>query len=124
MKWPEHFPPGCPPDDARAAGGEVFRFVKNDPPKDEDFLSYWEMGRVGDRPCMRSGLSVYLDRGEAENARASVPGIRRQFPFIASAVLGATHGRMKPTPNGNARSHATWWVPAGVVPSRLGFKVG
>jgi hypothetical protein len=49
---------GCPPADAEDASGEVFRIAKNDPPTDEDFLSYHEMGITRGPEILRRGLSI------------------------------------------------------------------
>ena len=36
--YPEH----CPPAEAKPASGTVYRLVKHNPPRSEDFLSTWE----------------------------------------------------------------------------------
>lgn len=106
MAWPDHLPDGCPPEDAPAADGQVFRLVGEVPTAD-DFRSHFE--RDPDRRwsdlCLACGLSVHADVADAERTRQRFPALRSRA--IAQGSLDASLGVMKPT---GTRSHRTWWV--------------
>ncbi len=60
LRFPQWFPPDCPPPGASDAGGVVFRFATRNPVAAEDFLSHHELGLAPKaKPCSRAGLSVY-----------------------------------------------------------------
>lgn len=113
-RFPNNFPSGCPPTDARSASGEVFRVVKNIELGPGDFLSLLELGRKvdADRRCQAAGLSVYRDKRDAALCREKYPKLGRK---IAHGVLRAEHGQVKSTPAVGGTSHTTWWPYEGVV---------
>ena len=104
--FPAGWPPGCPPDDAVDAGGVAFRIVNNDPPAAGDFVTHWESGRMRQAPeCLRCGLSVFLEMGDALHQRRLLPKLGR---LTARGTLGADHGKTKLT-TGRQPTHTTWW---------------
>lgn len=124
MDWPKYFPDRCPPADAGTPDGIVYRFVRNNPPVDADFVSvHLERPNedFGDELCEACGLSVYTVREDALRAWKRVPGMRKRH--IAEGSLHGVQGRFKPTPRGNTPSHSTWWIPDGVNPPCVRFKV-
>ncbi len=125
-RWPNHFPPGCPPADAVSCSGVVFRLVAGEPLGPSDFLSWWDEGKAdgleGDKLSQSCGLSVTREVAELQRMRRKVPGFRGKL--VASGELMPRVGKMKPTPSGGLRSHCTWWVPLGIRPwSDVTFKM-
>lgn len=111
MRFPSTWPENCPPDDAREAGGVVFRLVKHDPPIAEDLATHGETNRLPKAPaCLRCGLSVFREVGDAVHQRLLLPKLG---DFIARADLKPEHGKTKLT-EGRQPTHTTWWVYEGV----------
>jgi len=109
--FPDDWPPGCPPADAQAAGGLVYRLVRTNPPTASDFLTHAELGKMPKAPaCLRVGLSVFRTRDHAVHQAQLFPFLGNQ---IASGELCAEHGKTKLTP-GKMPSHTTWWPYPGV----------
>lgn len=103
-------PESCPPPEARDVEGEVYRFVRNDPPAAADMRSWEDDGRnpgQGD-PCSRCGLSVLTRAEDIPIARKAIPFFRKLF--AAKATLKPEHGRICKT--GNHRWHHDLWVKA------------
>lgn len=117
--WSADFPPNCPPAQAVAPGGRIFRFVKSDPPADRDFLPYTQLypRRRFDDPCKARGLSVHRDLDAARRAQRLVPGFDKRY--IAVAEVDGSHGRILPTPATPGDGHNTWWPPVGLRLSPL-----
>lgn len=103
MGFPGDWPVGCPPADAVAAEGTVFRIAKTDPPGPDDFKSYRELGISRGDPCRCCGVSVYRLLSDAEHASRT---FRNMGKVIAKAVLQADDGMAKPT---GKPTHTTWW---------------
>lgn len=111
IRWPDHYPQGCPPADAQEGNGDVFRLVRTDPPANTDFVSkYIEIPRKvwGGHECQSRGLSVFRVMADAVRLRDEVAGMRNRK--IAKASI--TWGKIKLTTNEKKPdSHHTWWVP-------------
>jgi hypothetical protein len=109
MTFPTDWEGACPPADAAAGGGIVYRIVATKPPTDSDFLSFAEEGRQLRRPtpcpCMPYGLSVFPERADAVWMSRSLPRLGK---YIAKGTLGSAEGCCKLTP-GQRPSHTTWW---------------
>lgn len=121
--WPDHFPDGCPPDDAGPATGLVYRLVRNAAPAADDFRSHAEDQPErdwGDAHCKACGLSIFRDLTEAVKTTRRIPALRGSVP--ASAELDGGPGVILHTPSRAADSHHTWWLPDGESVQQL-FKV-
>jgi hypothetical protein len=121
--FPDHFPAGCPPQDAAPADGVVYRITKNNPPTPEDFLSFYEEGKQlrGNSPvaqCRSRGLSVYREIEDARHQLAALPALG---DHIAEGVLTEQHGVTKLTPT-KRPTHTTWWC-FDRINRHSGFKV-
>lgn len=109
--FPPDMPDLCPPADAQAAYGPVFRIVRRRPLAHQDFRTHAEMGKLPDAdPCLRRGLSVFPHvKGAIHQAHL--------FPKLGSLLACGTfqphHGVIKKTP-GKAPGHTTWWPYQGV----------
>lgn len=108
MKVSRLCPEGCPPADAGAALGKIFRFVQGSPPSHDDMLSWAKQGR---RPgegteCQRCALSVLVDENDIAKARKAVPLFRRRKVAVAEFVPG--QGVIRQT--GNNEWHHSLWV--------------
>lgn len=106
-EWPQHFPACCPPTDASATQGEVYRFVANDPVDPKDMVSYLEEGKAKGRDCQRAGLSTLVDLDHAREVQILLPTQRGKR--IARAMLSVEHGKIKQT---GQPGHYTLWVRA------------
>jgi hypothetical protein len=108
MSYREPLPEGCPPAAAEeiAAPREVFRLVRNSPPKLEDFRS-----QRAEKPnatfqvteCQSRGLSVFAERQDSERA-LKLPTLRGRL--ICRLRLEAGAGPIQQT---GRPSHHTWW---------------
>lgn len=101
-------PKNCPPPAAADVQGDVYRFVRNDPPAFHDMRSWEDEGRnpgQGD-PCSRCGLSVLTRPEDVHVARKAIPFFRRLH--VSRAVLRPEHGQICKT--GNHRWHYDLWV--------------
>jgi hypothetical protein len=114
--FPDYFPPDCPPDEAVECRGIVYRFVEVDPPAPGDFLNHYERGLAPmAEPCLRCGLSVFLN---VEVAVDRWKALRERFPgrkfgnHIAEGHLDPSHGKIVQT--GRDREHHTWWPYDGI----------
>lgn len=114
-RFPQWFPPDCPPPGASDAGGVVFRFATRNPVAAEDFLSHHELGLAPKaKPCSRASLSVYRT---ITSARRRLRQLRERFParfgpHIAEGSLAAEHGKI--IQEGADPDHHEWWAYEGV----------
>ena len=115
MKFRSHVPENCPPEDAEASSGQVYRMVKENP-SPEDFLSFRELkpGKAYPSECIASGLSVYTDAEGVRRLRSRVPRFRKMN--VAIGMLDENHGKMKNTPSNMHESHHTWWLTEKLEP--------
>ena len=110
--WPSHVPLHCPPSDAVAPDGSVFRLVATLPATAADMKSALEEGRfVKQDPCLRAALSCSRTPEYLNDLRGSVPRLKNQL--IAVASLDHTHGVIKQT---GPVGHHSLWLFAGVLP--------
>ena len=116
LKFPDGWPKDCPPNDAIDATGDVFRIVKNKPPNNDDMASHHESGKLPNaNPCLRCGLSVLQELGDAIHQRKLLPKLGK---LIAKCTLEAVNGKVKPT-SGAQPTHMTWWPYEGVARAQL-----
>jgi hypothetical protein len=125
-EWPEYFPAGCPPVNAVVPNGIYFRFVKNNPPTDEDFKPHiilFPARKFKDKASaahgvseifMASGLSLYQIEDHLQTALRRIPGLRVSF-IVRGQV---SQGKIRATPK-DGNSHHTWWVPLDCNPVPL-----
>jgi hypothetical protein len=101
-------PEECPPDDANAALGKIFRFVQGSPPCRDDMRSWAEQGRSPGHgsECQRCALSVLVDEDDVAKTRKAVPLFRKWN--VAVAEFAAGQGKIKQT--GNNKWHHSLWV--------------
>jgi hypothetical protein len=125
VNWPDHFPADCPPAEASAPSGVVFRLVRGSTPSPADFISYAELrgpANVTAKLCQACGLSVFPDAQSCERMKKRAPRLREYH--IAHGELRPEHGRLMATPSHNESEHMTWWVqPELANPERM-FAVG
>jgi hypothetical protein len=107
MTFPEGWPNDCPPAEAIDASGMIFRIVNREPPAPEDFVSHFEAGKLPKAPpCLRCGLSVFQELGDAIHQRRLLPKLGR---LIARGEVFAQHGKIK-LATGKQPTHTTWWA--------------
>ena len=126
LTWPDFYPADCPPAEAESASGTVYRLVKHDPARAEDFKSVFEENLRGVKEKQTVnlyGLSVHRDSQDSERLRERLKNRARKFKNrqIAEGSLNSTLGMIRHTPS-IEESHHTWWVPIGAEP-RLVFNV-
>ncbi|MGL4421102.1 MAG: hypothetical protein ACRCZF_10590 [Gemmataceae bacterium] len=116
MFFPKDWPIDCPPAATPDAAGNVYRIVRGNPVTPADFLSHHELGKLPQAdPCLRCGLSVFRDRGDAEYQQKLMPRLGSR---IAEALLEANHGKACLT-RGQQPTHTTWWPYEGIDRSAL-----
>ncbi|HEY9707457.1 MAG TPA: hypothetical protein V6D48_04575 [Oculatellaceae cyanobacterium] len=114
MKFRNHLPPNCPPEDAKEASGNVYMLVNDNTPKPEDFQSKREKHpdkppfEPNERECNACGLSVYTEISELLSTRSRHRGFRKMK--LALGKLTSDLGVIKPTPSLDSPSHNTFWV--------------
>lgn len=107
--WPLHYPDQCPPIDAAALSGQVFRFINKKNPTNYDFTSHYERDPDGiwHDQCQARGLSVYKSYEHCLLMRAAVPALRKKL--LAVATITGSVGVIANTPSRNCDGHYTWW---------------
>jgi hypothetical protein len=111
VKFPADWPSNCPPTDSQSASGYAYRIVKNDPVRDEDFCSQFELGLAKSADlCLRHALSVFADANHAAHRRKLSPRLGR---YIAEGLLTPQHGKIKHT-GGTRSTHTEWWPAEGI----------
>ncbi len=110
MSWSPLFPKGCPPRQANAPSGTVYRLVDRASPRAKDFLSHRQRKPEMEYAdmCEACGLSVYRSREDVERLRR-MTGLTRK-KRVAQATVDGAPGRMLATPRSDD-SHHTWWLP-------------
>lgn len=112
MKPSRFCPEDCPPDDAQAAVGRIFRFVRRSPPCRDDMRSWAEEGRSPGQgsECQRCALSVLVDEQDVAKARSLIPLFRKLS--VAVAEFTPDQGKIKQT--GNNEWHHSLWLSESV----------
>jgi hypothetical protein len=119
-EFPADWGSNCPPADAELAGGTVYRTTKQDPPAEEDFKTWFELGKVSPRSskpqiCRTRALSVFREIADARIHMEKYPW--ENYKFVAKADLTSTCGKTKPVPIPEMPTHTEFWCAEGV--SRL-----
>jgi hypothetical protein len=88
-RFTEKLPPSCPPDEAVLAAYEnVWRYVSNNPPSDEDFHSHAKLKKplpnIGITLCEWSSCSLFLSDN---NSYRLLPKPKKKFAFIAKLKI-------------------------------------
>lgn len=110
--WPTHLPLQCPPSDAVAPAGPIYRLVESFPATPDDMKSALELGTFkGKDQCLRASLSCSTGPEYLEDLRGSVPRLKNQK--IAVALLDHTHGVIKQT--GHEDHYSLWLLGAVLV---------
>lgn len=105
----------CPPAEATAVDGEVYRCCKSSPPSEADMQTHEESGRLPDAdPCLRRALSVFRSETDAQHQVR----LFRRWPrkFVAKAALSGEHGRSVLT-TGQQPTHTSWWPAESLDPA-------
>lgn len=112
--------PLCPPGDATAVEGVVYRVTRTSPSTIEDMKTHEEAGKMKGHPdkCGRCGLSVILDEEDLDLFHEKYPRIGN---YVAKATLAPEHGKIKVV-RGVVDSHSNVWFYEHIPPeSRLGL---
>jgi len=110
MKWPNHYPEQCPPAQAIAVSGKIFRFTGRATPKPRDFRSFYEISPSedwGSLACNARGLSVFSTKEDCVAAAEVCPALRKKCLCVAE--LPNTAGLLAETPSKNTQNHKTFW---------------
>jgi hypothetical protein len=101
-------PDKCPLPQVKGVNGDIYRFVRNDPPAHADMRSWADEGRnpgLGD-PCGRCALSVLARAEDVSKARKAIPFFRKLL--AAKATLMPEHGKC--CQSGSHAWHSSLWV--------------
>ena len=116
LTWPDFYPENCPPAEAEPASGTVYRLVKHDPARAEDFKSVFEenpRGAIKKKTVKIYGLSVHRDLSDSERLKKRSKKFKNRH--IAKGSLNPTLGMIQHTPS-IEESHHSWWIPFGTEP--------
>ena len=114
MQFPEYFPVGCPPCDAKTDSDKVlYRFCfKPDEITEMDFKSYYQLG-IPFKGIKGFGLSMLSSKNEAKEY-LKLPTTKK-FKGLCVGTSGED-GVWLETPSDNIYSHITWWLYKDVTP--------
>ena len=118
----------CPPEDAVPVNGNVYCWVWNDPPGQNDFvpaINRWKniYKYTPERKCQAYGLSVYRNIDALLKTKTPKDPLRaNRYAMPAIGELDYNYGVIKNTPSRQSSLHFTWWPPCGLDVSLL-FKV-
>ena len=111
FRFPDWFPPHCPPAATADADGIVYRFLAKDPIDAEDFHSHHELKlALHTNACRRCSLSVYRS---LKIARDRLRGLRDRNPNRAEKHIARgelTSGDGKLSQAGQDPDHYEWWA--------------
>ena len=116
LTWPDFYPENCPPAEAEPASGTVYRLVKHDPARAEDFKSVFEenpRGAIKKKTVKIYGLSVHRDLSDSERLKKRSKKFKNRQ--IAKGSFNPTLGMIQHTLS-IEESHHTWWVPVEAKP--------
>lgn len=104
----------CPPQDAVAVSGTIYRGVANLPIVEKHFKSHNELGlrHCDESVCVKWGLSVWRSLEAVNNAQQLHDYMRRWY--ITAGELDAAEGVIVPTGNVGNPGHHTLWLEDGV----------
>lgn len=120
-KFPDDFPEGCPPPEAKAEDMDnVYRAVESNPPTEDDFQRWrdeWPKKYVrikGNRKIQANGLSFNKKKEELADVLKKVPGLGRKKKYIAVGMIKKEFGVTLDTPTQDSPNHFTLWKCLGV----------
>ena len=117
MSYPNFFPKGCPPKDAKNIEIIAYRICQNSVVTHDDFLSHYQLGLAPSfNSDIKYGVSILSDKEKAFNM-LRLP--RFSNKNIAEGVTKKGLGVVKNTPTkqlGNV--HYTWWLKEGANPEK------
>ena len=109
MSYPDYFPKGCPPRDAKNIEITAYRICKNNVVTHDDFLSHYQLGLAPNfKDNIKYGVSLLSDKEKALNM-LRLPRFNNKY--IAEGITKKGLGVIKNTPTkqiGNV--HYTWWL--------------
>lgn len=116
LKFPDYFPPECPPEEAEEREIEVYRLCRKNKVMASDFESFYQKRPEKFQGMIESyGLSVFPSKKDCEKAQQKSPNLRR-FRGCSHGITYKYTGKILNTPNHNNPSHITWWLYEGVEP--------
>ena len=119
----------CPLDNKdNGESGNYYRIIRNETPKDEDFLPhYWQDSfkkRISNMKknelCMSQGLSLLKDKADAENMAKRYKKMNAKA--ICKGYLDNKKGVLQKTPSNDWTSHHTFYAYKGINEPGL-FKI-
>ena len=111
-RWFENdMPEGCPPLDTFGVEGDFYRLVSL-PPTEADFIPYSRLfpnKNFADLECQARAISVFKSLDECKQMMKS-PAFKSKK--VAVVHITPEDGVVKCTPNGQNKSHYSWWRAA------------
>lgn len=119
-KFPDYFPEGCPPDDAKEMETHAYRFCENPIYEhDENWKTFYDRNPEKYKNMIQAyGLSFFLDKRNTEKFMKT-----KSFKniTIVEGLITSDTGVVKDTSKNN-NAHHTWWLYENVKP-HLYFKI-
>ena len=107
QSFPQHYPTSCPPSEATAASGKVFRLVEN-PPSGGDLDSQYDQRGHGD--CSARSVSFFTTLEGAKRMRSGYP--QHSHKQIAELSLDSAWGLMRIGKPKGGKTHVDLWLYA------------
>lgn len=119
MKYPNYFPKGCPPKEAKDVEHIVYRICKNKELTHADFLSYYELGLLpNSNDIKKYGISLDMERDRLI-AMLGMPSLKnKNMKCVAKGITKKELGVSLQTPSKASTSHITWWLKDGADPEK------
>jgi hypothetical protein len=117
--YPEFFPEGCPPEDAQPMEIMVYRLIKGESIDNEDFKSFFELGRDARHPTfpfIEYGISINTDYQELKSYWRGSGALKKAYKNIGAGITQKNNGVIKYTPTKQQKSHHTWWLNKAAKP--------
>jgi hypothetical protein len=107
-RFPNFFPPNCPPPEAVPTAQSVFRLVKTNPPHDEDFRpnAVTQTTRTFRDRCKACGLSVFTTLEDILTLRKQIGAFKKWQ--VAKGDADREDGVALHTPTSGNSHHSSW----------------
>ena len=117
LNFPDYFPEGCPPSEAKFMEIGVYRFCANSTPCEEDFKSFYLSNPEKYNGKTQSyGISVFPSLEACAKARNKCPSLMKNYKYCSNGITYKYTGKILETPSNNNPKHITWWLFDGVKP--------
>lgn len=117
MKFPDYFPKGCPPYEAKNIEYEAYRICKDKNIVREDFLSYYQLGLAKESNNIKKyGVSLDFNREYLIGMLGLPAQKNKNMKCVAKGITKKDLGVVLLTSSARSSSHLTWWLKENADP--------